>query len=193
MVVSNFTSSFSSHFFNLSSLYKLTSTSSSSSLLFLSHHHHHVHHPTKQTSKASNFTIKAYMETPNSFSSIANKVIGALPVIGLLARIMSDEGGVGDDLVDFAEFRRRVGKNCTADDSTAFYKFQDRRGKEGDPIYVLLCCWLAAVGAGLLKTEEILEGVARLRISDDIEFEEQTFIALMDEAREEWSKDWDAP
>lgn len=69
------------------------------------------------------------METPNSFSSIANKVIGALPVIGLLARIMSDEGGVGDDLVDFAEFRRRVGKNCTADDSTAFYKFQDRRGK----------------------------------------------------------------
>lgn len=54
----------------------------------------------------------------------------------------------------------------------------------GDPIYVLLCCWLAAVGAGLLKTEEILEGVARLRISDDVEFEEQTFIAMMEEARE---------
>lgn len=49
---------------------------------------------------------------------------------------------------------------------------------------MLLCCWLAAVGAGLLKSEEILEGVARLRISDDIEFEEQNFIAIMNEARE---------
>lgn len=51
-------------------------------------------------------------------------------------------------------------------------------------MYVLLCCWLAAVGAGLLKSEEILEGVARLRISNDIEFEEENFIAMMNEARE---------
>lgn len=56
--------------------------------------------------------------------------------------------------------------------------------QSGDPLYVLLCCWLAAVGAGLLKSEEILEGVARLRISNDIEFEEETFIAMMNEARE---------
>lgn len=49
---------------------------------------------------------------------------------------------------------------------------------------MLLCCWLAAVGAGLLKSEEILEGVARLRISDDIEFEEENFIAMMNEAKE---------
>ncbi|CAK8532903.1 unnamed protein product [Lathyrus sativus] len=185
MAVSKFTSSPYSHFFNLSSFSKLTSPSSSS-LLF--HSHHHVHHPSKRNSKATNFTIKAYMENPNSFSSIVNKVIGALPVVGLLARIMSDEGGVGNDLVDFAEFRRRVGNNCTPSDSTSFYQFQSRRGKTGDPMYVLLCCWLAAVGAGLLKTEEILEGVARLRISDDIEFEEQTFIALMEEARERRAK-----
>lgn len=49
---------------------------------------------------------------------------------------------------------------------------------------MLMCCWLAAVGAGLLKSEEILEGVMRLRISDDIEFEEENFIAIMTEARE---------
>lgn len=54
----------------------------------------------------------------------------------------------------------------------------------GDPLYVLMCCWLAALGAGLLKSEEILEGVNRLRISNDIEFEEETFIAMMNEARE---------
>lgn len=49
---------------------------------------------------------------------------------------------------------------------------------------MLLCCWLAAVGAGLLKSEEILEGVARLSLANDIEFEEQNFIAMMNEARE---------
>ena len=54
----------------------------------------------------------------------------------------------------------------------------------GDPLYVLMCCWLAALGAGLLKSEEILEGVTRLRISNDIEFEEETFIAMMNESRE---------
>lgn len=53
-------------------------------------------------------TIRAYIEKPNSISSFANTVIGSLPVIGLLARILSDEGGVGRDLVDFAEFRRSL-------------------------------------------------------------------------------------
>ncbi|KAK4798464.1 hypothetical protein SAY86_030790 [Trapa natans] len=133
-------------------------------------------------------SVRAYMENSNPFSSFANKVIGSLPVVGLLARIASDEGGVGGDIIDFAEFRRRVGKKSTINDSRAFYEFQDRRGRAGDPLYVLLCCWLAAVGAGLLKSEEILEGVARLRISNDIEFEEQNFVALMGEAKERRAK-----
>ncbi|KAE8659798.1 Nuclear transcription factor Y subunit B-6 [Hibiscus syriacus] len=86
------------------------------------------------------------------------------------------------------QLKRRVGKKCIVTDSRAFYEFQERRGRAGDPLYVLLCCWLAAVGAGLLKSEEILEGVARLRISNDIEFEEQTFIAMMNEARDRRAK-----
>nr|GEU28811.1 photosystem I assembly factor PSA3, chloroplastic [Tanacetum cinerariifolium] len=120
--------------------------------------------------------------------SFVNKIIGALPVVGLIARIVTDTGGVGGDFIDFAEFRRRVGKNSSVNDSRAFIDFQDRRGKAGDPLYVLMCCWLAALGAGLLKSEEILEGVNRLRISNDIEFEEETFIAMMNEAREKRAK-----
>ena len=54
----------------------------------------------------------------------------------------------------------------------------------GDPFRDLLCCWLAAIGAGLLKTEEILEGVARLRMSNYIEYEEETFLEMMKIARE---------
>ena len=74
-------------------------------------------------------SIRAYIEKPNSISSFANTVIGSLPVVGLLARILSDEGGVGRDLVDFAEFRKRVGNKCAPSDSRAFYEFQQRRGK----------------------------------------------------------------
>ncbi|KAM7280342.1 hypothetical protein ACFE04_007476 [Oxalis oulophora] len=142
--------------------------------------------PTTTTTTNNVFvlSVKAYMDDKNSIGSFTNKVIGSLPVVGLLARLLSDEGGVGSDLIDFAEFRRRVGKKCSVNDSRAFYDFQQRRGKPGEPLYVLLCCWLAAVGAGLLKSEEILEGVSRLRISNDIEFEEQTFIALMNDASE---------
>ncbi|TKY50412.1 hypothetical protein E2542_SST27876 [Spatholobus suberectus] len=170
-------SSLTTHFFNLSSISKLTSPHS--------FRHHHVH-PARP--RVAHLAVRAYMDNPNSFGSFANRVIGALPVVGLIARILSDEGGVGDDLVDFAEFRRRVGKKCSDADSTAFYEFQDRRGRAGDPLYVLLCCWLAAIGAGLLKSEDILEGVARLRLSNDIEFEEQNFMALMNEAKERRAK-----
>lgn len=131
----------------------------------------------------------AYMERkPNSISDVAAKVIGSLPVVGLIARLFSDEGGVGSDIIDFAEFRRRVGKNCGINDSRAFYEFRDRHGRAGDPLYVLMCCWLAAVGVKLLKSEEILEGVDRLRTSNDIEFEEENFISIMAAAKERRSK-----
>lgn len=68
-------------------------------------------------------------ETTNPISSFANKVIGSLPVFGLIARIVNEEGGVGGDFIDFAEFRRRVGNKCSINDSRAFYEFRDRRGK----------------------------------------------------------------
>lgn len=74
-------------------------------------------------------SVRAYIENPNSISNFASRVIGALPVIGLVARILNDEGGLGSDIIDFAEFRRRVGKKCSVNDSRAFYEFQERRGR----------------------------------------------------------------
>ncbi|CAN6574936.1 unnamed protein product [Malus baccata var. baccata] len=112
------------------------------------------HKNSKAPSSSGFFSVKAYMDNPNSISSFASKVIGSFPVVGLIARILSDEGGLGRDTVDFAKFQRRVGKKCTTDDSRAFYEFQVRRGR------------------------------ARLRVSNDIEFEEQNFISLMNGAKE---------
>lgn len=76
------------------------------------------------------------MEDSNTVSGFASKVIGSLPVIGLVARIFSDEGGVGGDIIDFAEFRRRVGNKCSVNESMAFFEFQDRRGKVISPSIV---------------------------------------------------------
>jgi len=74
--------------------------------------------------------VVAYMElNPSSPVAITGRLVGALPVVGLVARILSDEGGVGGDIIDFAEFRRRVSKKCTVMDSQAFYDFNKRRGK----------------------------------------------------------------
>jgi len=125
------------HFFNLSSS-SSKFTSPQHSLRHHHHHHHHHAHPTttRLTSRVAQFTVKAYMENPNTLGSFANRVIGALPVVGLIARILSDEGGVGDDLVDFAEFRRRVGKKCSQADSSAFYQFQDRRGRVSNHSFI---------------------------------------------------------
>ncbi|XP_042498671.1 photosystem I assembly factor PSA3, chloroplastic [Macadamia integrifolia] len=169
----------------------LSSIASNSSVVPLLHLHHISRSSSRSRRSASGngvLVVKAYMEDSNSMASFAGKVIGSLPLIGLVARIFNDEGGLGGDIIDFAEFRRRVGKKCSVMDSRAFYEFQDRRGRAGDTLYVLLCCWLAAVGAGLLKSEEILEGVARLRISNDIEFEEENFISIMNAARERRAK-----
>lgn len=73
--------------------------------------------------------VKSYMEDSTTFSGFVNKIIGALPVVGLIARIVTDTGGIGGDFIDFAEFRRRVGKNSSVNDSRAFIDFQDRRGR----------------------------------------------------------------
>lgn len=50
------------------------------------------------------------------------------------------------------------------------------------PQYVLLWCWAAAVGAGLLKTDDLLMSAARLRCSYDIQYETENLELLMDDA-----------
>ncbi|GMP30337.1 hypothetical protein CsSME_00005050 [Camellia sinensis var. sinensis] len=98
-----------------------------------------------------------------------------------------DPEGPAEDFIDPS-----TGKTCTIPSETMVngekVPFYRQTLESGDPLYVLLSCWLAAVGAGLLKSEEILEGVARLRLSNDIEFEEENFISMMNEAKEKRAK-----
>lgn len=60
---------------------------------------------------------------------IASKIIGALPIVGLLYRLINEEGGVAGERIDFAEFCKRVENRCPPEASMAFYEFRDRHGK----------------------------------------------------------------
>lgn len=135
VVVTSTSSSLQSQIFTAKSPFSnlLCKPISPTSLLFLHQVYGNLTGPRWSRTPPQNsngvLSVRAYIENPNSFSNFANRVIGALPVIGLVARILNDEGGLGGDIIDFAEFRRRVGKKCSVTDSRAFYEFQDRRGR----------------------------------------------------------------
>ncbi|GLJ31135.1 hypothetical protein SUGI_0623900 [Cryptomeria japonica] len=127
-------------------------------------------------------TIRAYIEKPNTVKDFAEKIIGSLPVVGLLYRLINAEGGVAGDRIQLPEFSKRVENRCTQQDSRAFFDFRERHGRTGNPRFVLLWCWVAALGAGLVKSEDILLGAARLRVSFDMQYEEEIFKILMEDA-----------
>eukprot|EP00249_Psilotum_nudum_P005077 c18552_g1_i1 orf=232-1197(+) len=129
----------------------------------------------------------AYLENQNPVFQFFNRIQGALPVVGLLSRILSDEGGIGGDRIQFMEFCTRVEKKCTPEASQAFQGFAMRYGKVAKPQFVLIWCWAAALGAGLLKSEDIMLGAARLRVSYDIQYEVDNLNLLMDAAAEKRS------
>lgn len=136
--------------------------------------------PIKQRARGG--LARAYLEKPDRVKDIASKIIGALPVVGLLYRLINEEGGIAGERIGFGEFCKRVENRCPPEASMAFYEFRDRHGKTGNPRFVLMWCWVAAVGVGLVKSDEILLGASRLRVSFDIQYEEDYFTVLMDEA-----------
>ncbi|KAH9322402.1 hypothetical protein KI387_017041 [Taxus chinensis] len=150
---------------------------------------YYTHIPFSSLSSSSGrTTIRAYIEKPNPVKDFAEKIIGSLPIVGLLYRLINAEGGVGGDRIQLPEFCKRVENKCTQQDSRAFYDFKERHGKTGNPRFVLLWCWVAAIGAGLVKSEDILLGAVRLRVSFDMQYEEENFNILMDEATSKRAK-----
>ncbi|KAI5064991.1 hypothetical protein GOP47_0019686 [Adiantum capillus-veneris] len=88
----------------------------------------------------------------------------------------------------FKEFCTRVFRNFSLETTRAFYDFEDRHGSAARPQYVLLWCWAAALGAGLLKSEDMMKGANRLRATFDIFYEEEILNLLMDEAMKKRQK-----
>ncbi|CAI5533822.1 unnamed protein product [Closterium sp. Naga37s-1] len=127
--------------------------------------------------------VRAYAEPPKQ-GAIGNffaRLTGALPVVGLVSRIASDEGGVGTDRIHYAEFCRRVEKRLPQGAWMAVREFEARFGKMARPGLVFMWCWIAAVGPGYVRREAILLGARRLRASQDADYELGVFDQQLDD------------
>ncbi|KAL3690479.1 hypothetical protein R1sor_016788 [Riccia sorocarpa] len=133
-------------------------------------------------SRRSAGVARSYMENENPVFQFLNRVQGSLRVVSLVARILNPEGGIGNDRIRLDEFITRVEKRSSRDAARSFYEFSERHGKVAKSQFVLLWCWAAAVGAGLLRSDDLVLGAKRLRVSYDLAFEVENFEAIMDEA-----------
>jgi hypothetical protein len=115
---------------------------------------------------------------------VAKRVQGALPVIGLLSRLTSPEGGFdGEASATYAEFSRAV-----YDDSarypqyaTAASELEKRHGRPASPRYLLLALWMADQGAGgTVQARDVVAAMRRLRVTGDMEIEIDRFLGARD-------------
>ncbi|KAL3676784.1 hypothetical protein R1sor_026732 [Riccia sorocarpa] len=136
----------------------------------------------KLRSRRSAGVARSYMENKNPLFQFLNKVQGSLPIVSLVARILNPEGGIGNDRIRLDEFITRVERRSSRDAARAFYEFSERHGKVAKSQFVLLWCWAAAVGAGLLRSDDLIMGARRLRVSFDSAYEVENFEVMMDEA-----------
>lgn len=128
--------------------------------------------------------VRAFMDQPKGgpVGAFFRQLQGNLPIVGLLSRLGTSEGGVGADLLRFGDFVSRVQRNLPPEAAKALATFNARHGKAARAQVVLLLCYVAAVGAGLVKSEQLLMSARRLRVSHDLEYELNGFDSLLDEA-----------
>eukprot|EP00270_Netrium_digitus_P010518 TRINITY_DN326_c0_g1_i1.p1 TRINITY_DN326_c0_g1~~TRINITY_DN326_c0_g1_i1.p1 ORF type:complete len:265 (+),score=61.29 TRINITY_DN326_c0_g1_i1:129-923(+) len=128
-------------------------------------------------------SIRAYTDQPesNGVVQFLGKLQASLPVVGLFSRLATDEGGIGLDRLHYGEFCRKVEKRLSPEAQRAFAEFEYQNGKMARKQVVLLWCWVAAVGAGLLRSEDLLLSARRLRVSMDMDYEMALFDTLIDE------------
>ena len=76
-------------------------------------------------------SIRCYMDSPKDgpVKRFFKTVQSSLPIVGLLSRLIADEGGVGSDHLRLPEFRRKVEKLSTSEAAMAYSALEQRYGK----------------------------------------------------------------
>lgn len=99
------------------------------------------------------------------FGRLLKQVRGALPIVGLISRLTTPEGGIGSDELAYPEYCRAVFEAAPQGFQVAVAELQDRHGKPAQRRYVLLCLWMVQQGVGILPTKFIVDSARRLRVS----------------------------
>eukprot|EP00877_Chromochloris_zofingiensis_P002865 jgi/Chrzof1/1257/Cz01g46170.t1 len=109
----------------------------------------------------------------DSVRRIAKRIQGSLPIVGLLSRLASPEGGF--DEVAYPEFCRAVFEK--ADDRFRFaaVDLEKTYGKMASTRWILLVLWMCQHGLGLVTAKDVMAAAKRLRITQDIEVELDRF------------------
>mmetsp|Transcript_12643 Transcript_12643/g.27341 ORF Transcript_12643/g.27341 Transcript_12643/m.27341 type:complete len:242 (+) Transcript_12643:98-823(+) len=105
---------------------------------------------------------------------IAKKVQGSLPVIGLLSRLASPEGGF--DELSYPEYTRSVFERAPENFRLALMEVEKKYGKAvANSRSVLLLMWMIKGGCGLVPAKDIIKAAMRLRVTQDLEIEMDRF------------------
>jgi len=101
----------------------------------------------------------------DGLKKMLRKVQGALPVIGLISRLTTPEGGVGSDELAYPEYCRMVFEAAPEGFQIAVAELQNKYGKSAQRRFVLLCLWMVKEGCGLCSEKLIVDCARRVRVS----------------------------
>lgn len=116
---------------------------------------------------------------------MAKKIQGALPIIGLISRLASDEGGF--DELAYPEYCRGVINTASTTFKVALSDLEKRHGRLSNSKYVLLVLWMVKTGSTLVPARDIINSVKRMRITQDIEIEIERFSGTREKAIKKFS------
>ena len=117
-----------------------------------------------------------------SLGKLAKKVQGSIPVVSLVSKLLSPEGGVGSDTLSYNEYcRAKLDAAGGTDFGASLSELCDESHKE--PRTLLLLTWMAYEGDGLLPPDLARSAAARLSSTGfDYEYEIYRFEQARDEA-----------
>ncbi|KAF5841799.1 hypothetical protein DUNSADRAFT_11115 [Dunaliella salina] len=104
-----------------------------------------------------------------SIMRVAKQIQGSLPIVGLLSRLASPEGGF-DDLA-YTEYSRSIIEKSSEEMQNALADFEKRYGKVGSSRFALLLLWMSKTALGWVQPRDIVGAARRMRVTQDIEIE----------------------
>eukprot|EP00798_Chlamydomonas_sp_ICE-L_P002378 gene2378-8685_t len=109
----------------------------------------------------------------NKVKMLAKKLQGALPIVGLVSRLTSPEGGFDD--LSYPEFARSSRETANDTFRFAMADLEVAHGKIASSRWVLLVLWMTKQGVGIIAAKDIINACRRMRVTQDIEIELDRF------------------
>lgn len=127
--------------------------------------------------RASRVVVVRAAQSEDSFMDkvkmMAKKVQGSMPIVGLVSRLTSPEGGF--DELAYPEFARMSFEKSSEPFRFAMDGMEKAHGKMATSRWVLLMLWMCKQGVGLVAPRDIINAARRMRVTQDMEIELDRF------------------